>query len=71
MKVMYPNESPTGIRTGDEVTFKGETFTAYSDAAFDQWGYINVRDQNNKWRSFSDDDRVDLEFEDDYADMTY
>lgn len=70
MKVTYPNESPTGIRKGDKVTFNGETFTAYSDAEFDQYGDINVND-GSKWRTFSDNDKVTLEFDDDYAELTY
>lgn len=68
MKVTYQNESPSGIRYGDEVVFKGETFLAYSDAERDQWGEWNILTPNG-WKSFTDNDLVTISYAEDVNDM--
>lgn len=64
MKVTYPNEVPSGIRYGDEVTYQGTTFIAHSDAELDQFGDWNIRTDKG-WKSFSPNERVTISYVED------
>jgi hypothetical protein len=60
----YTGQSPTDIRKGDTVQDSKGTYTAESDAyAPDQWGAINVLDDSNRYRTYTEGDKVTITFD--------
>jgi hypothetical protein len=61
--VTYDKQPAENIRYGDIVTDSKGTYTANSNAELDQWGEINVIDDNGRYRPYSKTENVTISFE--------